>query len=65
MVSNGIFVQWDWLSPKNNSDFGLSEERVEKAFKEVEFDFISISQPFSITPSKGSMPVLMGVAKNA
>jgi 2-polyprenyl-3-methyl-5-hydroxy-6-metoxy-1,4-benzoquinol methylase len=65
LVPNGIFVQWDWLSPENNPDFGLSEESVNKAFKEVGFILISLSQPFSITNAKGIMPVLMGVAKNA
>ena len=65
LVPDGIMVQWDWLSPSNESDFGLSEEKVESAYKETGFKLISIKKPFSLTSSKGTMTVLMAVAKNA
>ena len=65
LVKGGIFVQWDWLSPEKDSDFGLSEERVKGAFDNSGFRTITINQPFSLTSSKGTKTVLMGVAKNA
>ncbi|MEJ2180095.1 MAG: class I SAM-dependent methyltransferase [Gammaproteobacteria bacterium] len=65
LASDGILVQWDWLSPSNESGFGLSEEKVESAYKEAGFKLISIKKPFSLTSSKGIMTVLMAVAKNA
>ena len=65
LTSEGMLVQWDWFSPENDSEFGLSEERINTAFKKVGFNLISISQPFSLTSTKGTMPVVMGVAKNA
>jgi len=65
LASDGILVQWDWLSPSNESDFGLSEEKVESAYKEAGFKLISIKKPFSLTSSKDTMTVLMAVAKNA
>jgi len=65
LVPNGILVQWDWLSPSKNSDFGLSEEKVETAYRETGFEVRSINKPFSLTSSKGTMTVLMAIAKNA
>jgi predicted TPR repeat methyltransferase len=65
LASDGILVQWDWLSPSNESGFGLSEEKVESAYKGAGFKLISIKKPFSLTSSKGTMTVLMAVAKNA
>jgi trans-aconitate methyltransferase len=57
-------VQWDWWSQDNESDFGLSEERVELAFKNAGLTTLPLSQPFLMSSSKGIMPVLMGVARN-
>jgi len=65
LVQGGMFVQWDWLSPEENSDFGLSKAHVEEAFIKADLSIISITQPFSLTSSKGTMPVLMGVARKA
>ena len=64
LAPEGIFVQWDWLSPENDSEFGLSEERINSVFKKVGLSLISLSKPFSLTSSKGTMPVVMGAAKN-
>jgi predicted TPR repeat methyltransferase len=63
LVQGGIFIQWDWLSPEKSSDFGLSKERVNAAFESSGFTTISITTPFSLTSSKGTMSVVMGVAK--
>ena len=65
LVPNGILVQWDWLSPSKDSNFGLSEEKVETAYRETGFEVTSINKPFSLTSSKGTMTVLMAIAKNA
>ncbi len=65
LVTDGLFVQWDWLALEENTGFGLSKERVEAAFKGAGFSAISITQPFSMTNAEGGMPVLMVVAKNA
>ena len=63
LVSDGLLLHWDWLSPEPGSDFGLSESSVKKSLEEAGFNEISISSPFSLTSSKGTMPVIMGVAK--
>lgn len=65
LVPNGILVQWDWLSPSKDSGLGLSEEKVEIAYRETGFKVTSINKPFSLTSSKGTMKVLMAIAKNA
>ena len=65
LTTDGILVQWDWLSPSKESDFGLSEEKVESAFRETGFKLKSINKPFSLTNSKGTVTVLMAVANNA
>jgi len=65
LAPDGILIQWDWLSPSKESDFGLSEEKVKSAYKETGFKLTSINKPFSLTGSKGTMTVLMAVAKNA
>lgn len=64
LEENGMLIQWDWLSPDDNTKSGLSKARVDKAFKEAGFKQRSITQPFSLSNSQGAMPVLMGVAKN-
>lgn len=65
LVPGGLFVQWDWLSPTKDPEFGFSEKQVETAYKETGFELISITKPFSLTSSKGTMAVIMAVAKNA
>lgn len=65
LAPDGILIQWDWLSPSKESNFGLSEEKVKSAYKETGFKLTSINKPFSLTGSKGTMTVLMAVAKNA
>jgi len=65
LVPGGMLVQWDWLSPKEDSEFGFSEERISSAYNESGFELKSITIPFSHISPKGSTPVLMGMAKNA
>jgi predicted TPR repeat methyltransferase len=65
LVSGGLLIQWDWLSPDNNPEFGLSEVKIDKAFRDAGFKKLSIAKPFSLSGSKGNMLVVMGVAVNA
>ena len=65
LVRGGLLIQWDWLSPENDPEFGLSEERIDTVFKTSGFKKLSISKPFSISSSTGNMTAVMGVAKNA
>ena len=62
---NGIFVQWDWLKIGEDSDFGLTEDMVETAFFRTDLEVSKIERAFSLESKKGSMPVLMGVAKRS
>lgn len=64
LTTNGLLIQWDWLSPDNNSEFGLSEAAIKKALNNAEFKHIKLTMPFSLATEKGTMTVVMGVAKN-
>jgi len=61
----GMFVQWDWLSNDDSSDMGLSEKRVKQAFVANGFVNTKVNSPFIMSSSKGNMPVLMAIGKNA
>ena len=61
----GVFVQWDWLSNDDSSGMGLSEKRVKQAFVANGFVNTRINNPFIMSSSKGNMPVLMAIGKNA
>jgi len=61
LKEGGVFVQWDWLSNDDSSDMGLSEKRVKQAFIVNDFVNISITSPFTMSSSKGKMPVLMAI----
>jgi len=65
LAPGGMMVQWDWLSPKEDSEFGFSEERISSAYRKSGFELKSITLPFSHISPNGSTPVLMGVAINA
>ena len=65
LVPDGVLVQWDWLSPSEDSDFGFSEETIESAYRNTGFNLTSITKPFSLTNSKGTMTVIMAVAMNS
>lgn len=62
---NGIFIQWDWLKQEADSTFGFSKAMIESAFNKANLEIVSISQVFSLANKTGTMPVLMGVAKNS
>lgn len=61
---DGIFVQWDWLKENENSDVGFTENRIRTAFINSDLDVTLTKQAFSLESKKGTMPVIMGVAKN-
>ncbi|WP_432452427.1 class I SAM-dependent DNA methyltransferase [Agarivorans sp. QJM3NY_29] len=61
----GFFVQWDWLSNDDSSGMGLSEKRVKQAFIANGFVNTRVNSPFIMSSSKGNMPVLMAIGKNA
>ena len=61
---SGVFVQWDWLSQGEISDFGLSEEEVISAYEKSGLSLVAMTQAFSLSGRNGSIPVLMGVARN-
>ena len=65
LKDGGVFIQWDWLSNDDSSDMGLSEKRVEQALVESGFVNIKVNSPFIMSSSKGKMPVLMAIGKNA
>jgi hypothetical protein len=65
LVPDGLLLQWDWLSLDPDSDFGLTETKVKDSLGEAGFNQISITTPFSLTSSEGTLPVVMAVAKNS
>lgn len=65
LKKDGLFVQWDWLSNDDSSDMGLSEKRVKQAFVANGFVNTRVNSPFIMSSSKGNMPVLMAIGKNA
>jgi len=64
LASDGLLIQWDWLSPDNNPKFGLSEATIKQSFDRAGFTQATLTKPFSLTTDKGKMPVVMGIAKN-
>jgi len=62
---NGIFVQWDWLKSDEDADFGFTEEMIESTFINADLEVSLITKAFSLESKKGSMSVLMGVARNS
>jgi 2-polyprenyl-3-methyl-5-hydroxy-6-metoxy-1,4-benzoquinol methylase len=65
LKEGGVFVQWDWFSNDDSSDMGLSEKRVKQAFVANGFVNTRVNSPFIMSSSKGNMPVLMAIGKNA
>jgi SAM-dependent methyltransferase len=65
LAPDGVFVQWDWLSPGPASDHGLTEQEVLGALRQTGFKSVSVSTPFSMSGPRGTMDVLMGLGRNA
>jgi predicted TPR repeat methyltransferase len=65
LVTDGLLIQWDWLSSDSNPEFGLSETAIKQSLNNAGLKQIALTKPFSLTTEKGNMLVIMGVAKNA
>jgi len=65
LVSDGLLIQWDWLSPDSNPDFGLSETAIEQSLNKAGFTQVVLTKPFSLTTEKDNMQVVMCAAKNS
>ncbi|WP_026244445.1 class I SAM-dependent DNA methyltransferase [Dasania marina] len=63
LKTDGIFVQWDWLSDDDNSGMGLSEANALRVLKENGFVEVETKKPFSMKSSKGTLEVLMAIGK--
>jgi len=61
LKQGGTLVQWDWLATDESSNIGLSEHRVNQAFKASGFTTIKITTPFMMNSSKGNMQVIMAM----
>ena len=64
LVTDGLLIQWDWLSPDSNPEFGLSETTIKQSLNNAGFKQVTITKPFTLSTEKGNLPVVMGVAKN-
>ena len=58
-------MQWDWKRTDNEPDFGLNDELITRAYSNVGLSLVKVSTEFSLTSEKGTMEVIMGIAKNA
>ena len=61
LVPDGSFVQWDWLTTDDNSDFGLSRDQMVSVYNKVGLKLKALEQIFSLNSSEGDMPVIMGL----
>lgn len=60
LVSNGHFVQWDWLA-SGDEEFGLTLDRVSNAIGISSLECVHIGKAFTFTTEDQEMPVLIGV----
>ncbi|MBF0277258.1 MAG: class I SAM-dependent methyltransferase [SAR324 cluster bacterium] len=63
LVPGGYFVQWDWMSTKENPEHGLSETRIKKIFNQVDLELVSLTRAFAMDSKEAKMTVLMGVGR--
>jgi len=61
----GIFLQWDWLSNTDESDFGFSHTKIESVYRKIGLTPSLIEETFSVQTLEGDMPVIRGVAVDA
>lgn len=62
LKKNGELIQWDWK--QNNEGFGFTKEIIASAYSNVGLSIVRVSEPFSIVNEKGTMQVIMGIARN-
>lgn len=63
LVSGGTFIQWDWLAKEDGAGPGLTKQRIATVLANTGFTTIDLTTPFKMTSSKGTMQVIMAVAK--
>ena len=59
----GLLVQWDWLAEDDATPMGFTLSRVEQALTDQGFSDLRVSKAFDFESPKGTLPVLMAVAK--
>ncbi|WP_086481397.1 methyltransferase [Oceanospirillum sanctuarii] len=59
----GLLVQWDWLAEDDATPMGFTLSRVEQALTDQGFKECQVSKAFDFESPKGTLPVLMAVAK--
>lgn len=64
LVQDGVFVQWDWLANKANSETGFTKNEIKEAFREAKLKLSVLTEPFSMDDGEAAMPVIMAVGKN-
>jgi 2-polyprenyl-3-methyl-5-hydroxy-6-metoxy-1,4-benzoquinol methylase len=65
LKEGGIFIQWDWKRSNGEDDFGFTNEIITEAYLKVGLSVVRVSEAFSLTSEKGTMKVIMGIARNA
>ena len=59
----GLLVQWDWLAEDESTPMGFTLNRVEQALAQSGLTDIEVTKAFDFESPKGTLPVLMAVAK--
>lgn len=59
----GLLVQWDWLAEDDATPMGFTLSRVKQALTEQGFSDLRVTKAFDFESPKGTLPVLMAVAK--
>ncbi len=59
----GLLVQWDWLAEDESTPMGFTQSRVQQALTDQGFTECRVTKAFDFESPKGTMPVLMAVAK--
>ena len=46
LVTDGLLIQWDWLSHDSNSEFGLSETTIKQSLNNAGFKQVALTNAF-------------------
>ncbi|QDP01222.1 class I SAM-dependent DNA methyltransferase [Thalassotalea sp. PS06] len=63
LKEGGTFIQWDWQRINPKDDFGFSAQDMERGYVQAGLEVERVGEGFSLTTAKGTMTVLMGIAK--
>lgn len=64
LTHDGIFIQWDWLANKDNSEIGLTKNEIAAGFKASGLELTSLTEAFSIEHDSHPIPVIMAIGRN-